>query len=939
MKLKNILYLVPALLLASCDLVEFTNYEEITPGTIKTDITSVESGMDGVSKTVALESVTAWTASKVGEDTDWFSVSPESGSGNASVTITVNAFSPRDLAREAIVLFTSDDGSQAGVAVKQAWAEPKTSFVFHKVESVVSGRSYLIVADGLGLAATPLSGSYGYLYDPQSILDVDGTVNLTSKTCAWTFQAIEGGFAIIAADGRYMYQKGTYNSFNVSNGMSDADGQYAWTVTPQGDGTVKIFNVGVEKYMQYSVGYSSWGSYGGPQENAVMPVLYEEEVDPNAAILIAETDAIEVAATDKTASFAITSGSAWVVDCDADWIESCTEGGNGDGEVVLSFGENKDFDADRVATVTVSGSGLTAVVTLTQKALVPSLSVDPLQISLAHSETYATINVTANVPWTVSGPEGVYVVPDKGEGDAVVELFMPSNRTANDIVRKFVVATESERVQTKSYEVVLTQKTGLAYSLPYTESFAQDLGAFSVENVLLPEGASTIWAHSGNANYGAKASAYINKTRKESESWLVSPNLDLSSVSSATVSYTICASNGVTGQYDEYCYGLVIEGDKTTKVDLGFGASYSGGYKWFNGTADLSAWAGKTVKFAFVYKSNSSNCATVEVKNFAVEPYATFKSILARGAGKYDGRAYVVAVGSTNTVLYDGTGYMFAYEKAKASKVGDYVNLSGNVTVYNGCLEWNNPAISVQSQGNEIKHPEPVVIDAAEFVAYQAAPSVKYAKVKGTKSGYYVTAEGVKVNVYSNENIPNANVEVLGYTIGYYSKNACINFVVSSWSEASDEPEEEVFYTLTPTAGSNNGYANNCDIEIGGITWNLTGNSTTDPWRIGGKSLNAVDRELYSKTVIADDVCKIVATHGTSSLTVNSVKLTVSKNADFSSPVDVLDGGAFAASAEMTFERPAGHSWAGCYYKITYNVTVEGSSNKFLQFVKGEFYK
>ena len=37
--------------------------------------------------------------------------------------------------------------------------------------------------------------------------------------------------------------------------------------------------------------------------------------------------------------------------------------------------------------------------------------------------------------------------------------------------------------------------------------------------------------------------------------------------------------------------------------------------------------------------------------------------------------------------------------------------------------------------------------------------------------------------------------------------------------------EESLCYTLTPTNGSNNSYAGNCDIEISGITWNLTGNS------------------------------------------------------------------------------------------------------------------
>ena len=61
---------------------------------------------------------------------------------------------------------------------------------------------------------------------------------------------------------------------------------------------------------------------------------------------------------------------------------------------------------------------------------------------------------------------------------------------------------------------------------------------------------------------------------------------------------------------------------------------------------------------------------------------------------------------------------------------------------------------------------------------------------------------------------------------------------------------QEPFYTLNVTTGTNNSYAGNCDIAIGGITWNVTGNSTMNPWRIGGKNINSTDRTVYSKTAM-----------------------------------------------------------------------------------------
>ena len=68
---------------------------------------------------------------------------------------------------------------------------------------------------------------------------------------------------------------------------------------------------------------------------------------------------------------------------------------------------------------------------------------------------------------------------------------------------------------------------------------------------------------------------------------------------------------------------------------------------------------------------------------------------------------------------------------------------------------------------------------------------------------------------------------------------------------------DELFYTLTPAAGSNNNYASNCDVEINGITWNLTSNSTLIPWRIGGKSLSGVDRTVFSKTAMDSQINKV----------------------------------------------------------------------------------
>ena len=144
---------------------------------------------------------------------------------------------------------------------------------------------------------------------------------------------------------------------------------------------------------------------------------------------------------------------------------------------------------------------------------------------------------------------------------------------------------------------------------------------------------------------------------------------------------------------------------------------------------------------------------------------------------------------------------------------------------------------------------------------------------------------------------------------------------------------ESLVYTLEPETGSNNSYAGNCDVTIDGITWNLTGNSTMIPWRIGGKNLTNVDRALYSKTPIESTVNKVVLTTGTSNLAaVNSAKLLVADNASFTNAVEY----SFTFAVSSDIEIPVSAA-ANSYYKFVFNVNA-GSSNNFLQFVRAKFY-
>ena len=169
-------------------------------------------------------------------------------------------------------------------------------------------------------------------------------------------------------------------------------------------------------------------------------------------------------------------------------------------------------------------------------------------------------------------------------------------------------------------------------------------------------------------------------------------------------------------------------------------------------------------------------------------------------------------------------------------------------------------------------------------------------------------------------------------------KKLSILFAALLVSVSSMFAAERVAYELTPTATSNNSYAKSENATIGGVQWNVTGNSSLTPWRIGGKALTNVDRMVYSKTAISEDITSIEVYHGNLSkntLTVNSLKLVVSDAANASGDTLV---GTFKANDTVRFVRPESKSWANKYYKLIYNVTNTTNSNQYLQFIGAKFF-
>lgn len=155
------------------------------------------------------------------------------------------------------------------------------------------------------------------------------------------------------------------------------------------------------------------------------------------------------------------------------------------------------------------------------------------------------------------------------------------------------------------------------------ESFATSQGNFTIEDKQLPEGGSYVWKHDagtttgGTPYYYMKASAFISGA-KASESWLISPEVDLSTATTATLSFMHIINHAGDMKTQQTLWVTETSTENWQQVAI---PNYPAGNNWdkvSSGNIDLSAYTGKKIKFAFKYVSTTAAAATWEVYDVKV---------------------------------------------------------------------------------------------------------------------------------------------------------------------------------------------------------------------------------------------------------------------------------------------------------------------------------
>ena len=290
-----------------------------------------------------------------------------------------------------------------------------------------------------------------------------------------------------------------------------------------------------------------------------------------------------------------------------------------------------------------------------------------------------------------------------------------------------------------------TPVTPTVKTLPYAESFATSQGDFTINDVNLGGLNGYVWSWA-SAQYGMKASAYVEGTRYATESWLVSPEISLANATAPELTFSHVA-NHTNGTAAEVLTLWVKESGATEWISLAIPQHGTDSWTFVeSGAIDLAAYNNKTIQIGFKYTSTTEVAPTWEVKNFKVaEKGATIEP-------EPEPVITETISGLSHIENLDGVTagkYYFAAYSTKNSSEEVFTKFPYHLwtgTVTSGKADTANYAFADGVLSRDPKHtstaPETEVAVEAELVAVEGKTNVYYIKFNNS----YLSVSGYTAN-------------------------------------------------------------------------------------------------------------------------------------------------------------------------------------------------
>lgn len=233
---------------------------------------------------------------------------------------------------------------------------------------------------------------------------------------------------------------------------------------------------------------------------------------------------------------------------------------------------------------------------------------NPLEKYIYQQGTYNSFNVSSKLP--DEGAEWAF----KSNGDGT---FAVSNVEKGKTIK---LTYTNSKFSFGSYPADMFE--GKVY---WTETVAENDGGFKVHNVSDGGAPGAIWTYDSKYKYW-KATGYIKGNNYATESYLISPEIDLTAANNPQLSFD-AALNYLKGADASAVLGVKVSKDYTgdyataTWEDVEV-PNWPAGNSWDmvnTGGIDLSEFKGKKIHFALKYTSTAKGGTTWEMNNFLVE--------------------------------------------------------------------------------------------------------------------------------------------------------------------------------------------------------------------------------------------------------------------------------------------------------------------------------
>lgn len=244
--------------------------------------------------------------------------------------------------------------------------------------------------------------------------------------------------------------------------------------------------------------------------------------------------------------------------------------------------------------------------------------------NLSFSTTTAEATVGEDfTPPTLSNPSNVSVYYSSSNGevatvslDGEVTLKGAGTTTITASVYEF----DTEYKGSASYTLTVAAPVEVpTVTLPYEEEFkGVGKGKFYIEDVNVG-GLSYVWSY--DSKYGMKASAYVSGTAHATESWLISPLIDLTNANDPvfTFDHALNQFTSIDKAKEEATVWVRVgeDGEWYQVSNVTYPSSLS--WSFVNaGDLPLDEFVGNKIQIGFKYTSTAAKAGTWEIQNFKV---------------------------------------------------------------------------------------------------------------------------------------------------------------------------------------------------------------------------------------------------------------------------------------------------------------------------------